>query len=296
MAERTREGSELFAGFTVAEHAVEGADLRVRVGGSGPALLLLHGYPQTGAMWHPVATALAEAHRVVVPDLRGYGASRVHDGDHTFRAMARDQVQLMAALGHDRFDVVGHDRGARTAHRLALDHPDAVRSVALLDVLPTLAVWENYDAWLARRYFHWTFLAQDGGLPERLISARPLDWLHHALGALGGSDYMHAAAVAAYEEAALDPAVVAGWCADYAAGAGADLDHDRADLGRGLPHRSLLLWGEDGVVGAQVDPLAAWRPWFPRVVGRGVPTGHFLVEEEPALVLDLLREHLAADD
>lgn len=279
-----------FAPFTV---DVEGATVAGRRAGSGAPVLLLHGYPQTGAMWDAVAPLLAERRTVVVPDLRGYGASRCHDDDLTFRAMARDQVRVMADFGFEAFDVVGHDRGARTAHRMALDHPGAVRSLALLDVLPTLAVWAEMDGWLARRYFHWTFLAQPGGLPERLIGADPIAWLHHALGSLGGTEGMGPEALAEYEAAARLPSVVRAWCEDYRAAAGVDLEHDRADQGRLLDHRTLVLWGERGVVGARSDPVASWRAWFPHAAGHSLTAGHFLAEEQPDGVLAALDRHLA---
>lgn len=279
-------------GFESFAVQVDGARISGRQAGSGPPILLLHGYPQTGAMWHALAPELAQERTVVVPDLRGYGASRCHDGVMTFRAMAADQVAVMAQLGFDSFDVVGHDRGARTAHRMALDRPESVRSVALLDILPTLSVWEEMDAWLARRYFHWTFLAQGGELPERLIDGDPMAWLHHALGALGGTTGMHPAALAEYEAAARVPSVVHAWCDDYRAAAAADLDHDRADLGRTLEHPALVLWGARGVVGARTDPVAAWRPWFGAAQGHEVAAGHFLAEERPGPVLAALTTHL----
>ena len=286
--------SGLLPGFTPFAEDVPGARIVGRRAGSGPAVLLLHGYPQTGAMWHHLAPALARERTVVVPDLRGYGASTSHDQSMTFRSMAADQVAVMARLGLDRFDVVAHDRGARTAHRMALDHPDRVASVALLDILPTLDVWAEMDAWLASRYFHWTFLSQGGGLPERLVAAEPVAWLHHALGALGGTGGMHPDAVAEYEAAARHPSVSAAWCADYRAAAGEDLEHDRADEARTLPHPALVLWGERGVVGARTDPVRAWRAWFPAARGHAVDAGHFLAEEAPDAVLEAVREHLGA--
>lgn len=285
-------------GFTPFTVEVDGATVRGRWSGAatGPVVLLLHGYPQTSAMWHHVAPALVEdGFTVVAPDLRGYGASQCHDGVMTFRAMASDQPGVLRGLGLDAVGgvhVVGHDRGARTAHRLVLDHPGVARSVALLDILPTLAVWEEMDAWLARRYFHWTFLAQGGGLPERLIDAEPQVWLDHSLGALGGTGGMTPAALAEYAASARVPSVVHAWCEDYRAAAGADPDHDRADVGRTLDLPALVLWGEKGVVGARTDPVAAWRAWFPSAVGHAVPAGHFLAEERPDAVLAALREHL----
>lgn len=285
----------MFQGFETRQIDVDGATIHTRIGGSGAPVLLLHGYPQTGAMWHGVAAALAKTNTVIVPDLRGYGASLCHDGDFTFRAMAHDQVAVMAALGHDRFDVIAHDRGARTTHRMVLDHPDAVHSVAILDIIPTLDVWRTMDDWLAKRYFHWTFLCQPGDMPARLINADPLAYMRHAIFGLSGTGTgFDPRAMAEYEEAAQKPSVVAAWCGDYTAAAGPDLDHDRADVGRTLPHPCLVLWGAKGAVAHAMDPLTAWRVWFPDATGQAVDAGHFLVEENEAAVLPLLQSHLAA--
>ncbi|MDO9378972.1 MAG: alpha/beta hydrolase [Nocardioidaceae bacterium] len=270
-------------------HAV----VHARHGAGAHPVLLLHGYPQTHAMWHAVAADLAPDHAVVAADLRGYGASRTTSDDRSFRAMAADVVALMDHLGHERFHVVGHDRGARTAHRLALDHPDRVASVMLLDVLPTLDVWRLMDAWLALRYYHWTFLAQPGGLPERLVGSDPVGYLHQALAALGaGLEVFDPRALAAYEHAARDPDVVHAWCADYRAAAHEDRDLDLADVGRTLDVDTTVVWGERGVVGAQEDPLTLWRRWFPRAEGTAVDAGHFMVEERPDLLVPLVRAHL----
>ncbi|MFE3837476.1 alpha/beta hydrolase [Pseudogemmobacter sonorensis] len=283
----------MFAGFEEIDIALPGATIRARVGGRGDPLLLLHGYPQTHAMWHVIAEDLARSHRVVVADLRGYGDSIARDDDFTFRAMARDQVALMRHLGHPNFHVIAHDRGARTTHRMVLDHPDAVRSAALIDILPTLDVWRTMDDWLARRYYHWLFLAQPGEMPQRLINGDPVGFLHSALIGLSGAKELFAAgALAEYERAARNPAVVAAWCGDYTAAASTDLEHDRADLGRTSDIPCLILWGNRGVVAHHLDPLDAWRKWFPRAEGHGVDAGHFLVEERPAEVLLSLRRHL----
>ncbi|MFY0407226.1 alpha/beta fold hydrolase [Solicola sp. PLA-1-18] len=286
--------TDLFEHLDVVDLDLGGTTVHARSGAGHDPVLLLHGWPQTHAMWHQVASSVAPDHAVVVPDLRGYGASRTTGDDRTFRAMASDVVALMDHLGHDRFHVVGHDRGARTAHRLALDHPGRVASVMLLDVLPTLDVWRLMDSWLALRYYHWTFLAQPGGLPERLIGGDPVTYLHQALGALGaGPDVLDPRALAAYEEAARDPAVVHGWCADYRAAAHEDREHDAADLGRTVDVPATVVWGAKGVVGAQEDPLERWRRWFPRATGTSVDAGHFMVEERPDLLVPLVLEHLA---
>ncbi len=286
---------DLFAGFGTVDVAVDETTVHARVGGSGPPVLLLHGYPQTHAMWHDVAGSLAAQNTVVAADLRGYGDSRTSSRDFTFRAMAADQVQLMSALGHDQFHVVGHDRGARVAHRMALDHPQRVSSVALLDILPTLQVWQLMNAWLARRYYHWLFLAQDE-FPARLISNDPDYFLRQTLGGLNGGSLsiFDPQALAEYERVARRPDVVAAWCADYWYAARDDLDHDRADLERRLDMPALVLWGEHGVVGAQCDPLEVWRHHFVPVTGRRLAAGHFLVEERPTDVLAAVSRHLAS--
>lgn len=283
----------MFYGFESFDIAVSGARIHARIGGDGEPLLLLHGYPQTHVMWHAIAEELAQTYRVVAADLRGYGDSVAQDGNFTFRAMAQDQVDLMRHLGYSRFHVVAHDRGARTAHRMALDHPEALRSIALLDILPTLDVWRTMDDWLARRYYHWMFLSQPGDMPRQLISSHPVLFLHAALTGLSGKTGMFAPeAMAEYERAARNPQVIAAWCGDYSAAATTDLEHDRQDLGRTSSIPCLVLWGKRGVVAHHLDPVAAWQAWFPSAVGRAVDAGHFLVEERPAEVLEALVAHL----
>jgi haloacetate dehalogenase len=283
----------VFDGFEIRRIEVPGAVIHARTGGDGSPVLLLHGYPQTHAMWHRVAADLAADHVVIAPDLRGYGDSVALENDYSFRAMARDMVEVMAALGHTRFHVISHDRGARTAHRMLLDSPAQVASIALLDILPTLDVWRLMDQWLGMRYYHWLFLAQPGDMPRHLISQDPITFLHATLAGLAGSlDIFDSRALAEYERAARNPSVVTAWCEDYAAGATVDLEQDRQDLGRAMHLPSLLLWGERGVVGAQTDPLAAWRTWLPDITGHSVDAGHFLVEERPDAVIPALRAHL----
>lgn len=283
----------MFHGFEEIEITLPGAVIHAKIGGAGAPLLLLHGYPQTHVMWHTIAEDLAKSYRVILADLRGYGASLAHDGDFSFRAMARDQVALMAQLGYDRFHVIAHDRGARTAHRLSLDHPEAVQSLVLIDILPTLDVWRIMDAWLAKRYYHWLFLAQPGDMPQRLIESDPILFLHNALLGLSGQPEMfHPEALNAYETAAMMPSVIAAWCGDYRAAATVDLEHDRADEGRTSEIPCLILWGEKGVVAHHLDPVDTWRRWFPQATGQAIEAGHFLVEERPADVLRLVSAHL----
>ena len=285
----------MLPGFTTQDVPVADGTVHARTAGSGPPVLLLHGYPQTHAMWHAVAPALAEEFTVVAADLRGYGRSRTRSEDFTFRAMAAEQVQLMRALGHERFHVVGHDRGARTAHRMAFDAPGTVRSVALLDILPTLDVWRSMDAWLVQRYYHWAFLAQGGGLPQRLIGSDPAYFVRHTLQGISGTPVdFDPEALAAYEDAAREPGVVDAWCRDYRAAAGPDRQIDESDGDRRLDHPALVLWGSRGTVGVREDPLALWRRHFPRATGRALEAGHFLAEEAPAEVAAAVLDHLRA--
>jgi haloacetate dehalogenase len=207
--------------------------------------------------------------------------------------MAQDMLAVMSALGEPQFDLIGHDRGARVAHRMALEAPDRLRSIAVLDILPTLDVWRLMDAELAKRYYHWGFLAQPGDMPQRLINADPVFYLRNALGALSGQiEMFHPEALSDYEAAARNPDVVRAWCGDYRAGATVDLDHDRADLGRHIDLPCLVLWGTRGVVDLHENPVTVWQNWFPRAQGQGIEAGHFLVEECPETVLPLLHQHL----
>ena len=282
----------MFEGFREIKADVGNAIIHARVGGDGAPVLLLHGDPQTHVMWHQIAETLAETYQIVAADLRGYGDSVAKDGDFSFRAMALDMVKLMASLGHSSFHVVSHDRGARTAHRMALDHPEAVKSIVLMDIIPTLDVWRTMDDWLAKRYYHWTFLAQPGGMPERLINGDPVMFMRSALIGLSGSDVFSVEAMAEYERAACNPDVIAAWCGDYAAGARIDLDHDRASLGETRDMPCLILWGSKGAVDHHLNPVEAWTSWFPHATGQVIDAGHFLVEERPKEVLKAVQDHL----
>lgn len=283
-------------GFTRTRVTTSGAEIAVAHAGSGPPVLLLHGYPQTHAMWHRVAPALAETHTVVCPDLRGYGASSKPPGggDHagySKRELARDQVEVMAALGFERFALVGHDRGGRVSHRLALDHPERVERLALLDIVPTHTVFANVDQAVATGTYHWFFLIQPEPLPERLIGNDPeffLRW-HLRSWSAGRDDFFDPAAVAAYVEAFRDPATIHATCEDYRAGASIDLVHDEADLDRRVECQLLVLWGARG---KPQDLAAIWRDKATNVDGLPLDCGHFLAEERPDEVVAALRRFL----
>ncbi|WP_310122278.1 alpha/beta fold hydrolase [Pseudomonas oryzihabitans] len=281
----------MFPGFVQHRLDVDGVELNCRVGGSGPALLLLHGHPQTHVMWHRVAPRLAERFTVVAADLRGYGDSAKPDaGDQAYskRTLARDNVELMRLLGHERFAVLAHDRGARVAHRLALDHPQAVERLMLLDIAPTLAMYRQTDETFARAYWHWFFLIRPAPLPERLIEADPEGYLKGVMGTRSaGLAPFPPEVLAEYLRCLSLPGTARGICEDYRASAGIDLAHDQADLDAGrlleLPLR--VLWGAEGTVGRCFDPLAEWRQVATQVSGRALPGGHYLAEELPELVL-----------
>lgn len=290
----------MFDGFTLRTIRVGDAELRVRVGGNGPAALLLHGHPQTHVMWHRVAPLLAESLSVVAPDLPGYGRSRLPDdaevAAHSKRAMASVALDLMRGLGHERFAVVGHDRGARVAYRLALDHPSRVERLAVLDILPTGEMWRRMDRELASAYWHWLFLAQPAPLPERLLTADPEAYYFREGrdGYRDGRGRFDPAALDDYLEACRDPRTIHTMCQDYRAGASIDRELDEADAGGG--HRiecpTLVLWSATAPF-ARFDPLAVWRAWADDVRGKALPAGHYLAEEVPELVNTELLAFLA---
>ncbi len=286
----------MFPGFEVGRYQTSETEIAYRKGGEGPPLLLLHGYPQTHVMWHKIAPALAERFSVVAADLRGYGDSGKPPRDvchtnYSKRTMAKDQVELMAGLGFDHFFVVGHDRGARVTHRMALDHPERVEKAAVLDIAPTLTMYEGTDMAFASAYYHWFFLIQPFDLPERLIGADPGYYLERKLAAWGRREGAFTPeAVAEYRRCFDDPATIQATCEDYRAAASIDLEHDRADAGRKIGAPLLVLWGGRGVVAATYDVLATWREKAEDVRGRALDCGHFLPEEEPE---ETLKELLA---
>jgi haloacetate dehalogenase len=277
----------MFTTFRQTQITTQGATINLRIGGSGAPVLLLHGYPQTHVMWHRVAPQLAEHFTVVVPDLRGYGdSSKPPSGDdhigYAKRTMAQDQVEVMRALGFERFAVVGHDRGARVAHRMTLDYVERVERMAVLDIVPTHYVFSHVTKELATLYYHWFFLTQPGGLPEKLIGADPIYYLRAKLGSWGAQrDSFAPEAVAEYERCFSDPATIHATCEDYRAAATIDLVHDEADRGRRVTCPLLVLWGTNSIVGRLHEPLDIWRDYATDVRGRGLPCGHYLAEERP---------------
>ena len=268
------------------------------VGGSGPPVLLLHGYPQTHLIWHHVAPLLAADHTVVLTDLRGYGdsakpAAGPDHAEYSKRVMAVDQVRVMAELGFDRFAVVGHDRGGRVAHRMALDHPSAVSHLAVLDIVPTRHAYAHADAAFAQGYYHWFFLTAGGGIPERLIGGDPEFWIRARMTARhhGGTPF-DPAAMAEYVRCFSDPAAIGASCADYRAAATIDLVHDEESAGRRVDCPVLALWGEQSFVGRTYNVLAVWREYASDLRGEALPADHYLPEEAPSPTAAALREFL----
>jgi len=289
---------DLLPGFETHRIAGPAGTLHVRTGGSGPPLLCLHGYPQTMACWHHLAPGLAKRFRVVLMDLRGYGDSDAPDGDgahvtYSKREMAKDCLAVMQALGHGRFAVMGHDRGGRVAYRLALDHPDAVDRLVVLDILPTGEVWSRLTAPAAIAAYHWSFLAQPHPMPETLISGAPQLYADHTLRGWTKAkslDVFDPRALAAYRALLADPARVHAVCEDYRAGWFVDRVIDDADkaAGRRISAPTLALWGSDYVGKGTAGPLDIWRTWCDHVTGQPIDSGHFLGEENHADTLAAL--------
>lgn len=283
-------------GFDTNQITLNDVTINFAVAGEGPPLLLLHGYPQTHLIWHRIAPQLACHYRVICPDLRGYGDSGKPEGgaDHagySKRVMAQDMADLMALLGHEQFYVAGHDRGARVVHRLALDHPQRVTKACVMDIMPTEYMFRQTDQAFATGYYHWFFLIQPDGLPERMIGADPGYYLTEKLNrwAAAGAEF-DSAVVADYIRCFSNPAAIHASCEDYRAAATIDLVHDRVDIHQQIQCPLLVLWGEQGFVARSYDVLPIWRQRAVSVQGEALPCGHFLPEECPDQVYQALRE------
>jgi haloacetate dehalogenase len=282
----------MFEGFSRDKKKVNGVSIAYRIGGSGPGLLLLHGHPQTHVMWHKVASGLAEKFTVVAADLRGYGDSDKPESDpqhmtYSKRIMGNDMVQLMQALGFQRFRVLAHDRGARVAHRMAVDHLDAVERMVLLDIAPTLAMYTQTSEGFARAYWHWFFLLRPT-LPEKLISDNPEMYIRCVMGGRSaGLGPFTVEALAEYVRCLSQKGAAMGICEDYRASAGIDLEFDREDIaaGRKLACPLLVFWGGEGIIGKFFAPLDEWNKVAADVRGKALPSGHYIAEEIPDVLL-----------
>jgi haloacetate dehalogenase len=302
--ETTMDTTPWFDGFDLQRRAVDPHAVRLRTGGrrGAPPLLMLHGFPQTHALWHRVARALAADFHLVLPDLRGYGGSdkpptTEDHAPYSKRAMAAELVALMRSLGHERFGVVGHDRGGRVAHRLALDHSDRVTRLCVIDIAPTLDMYAATDMAFARAYYHWFHLIQPAPLPERMIEGSAREYLLTKLGRWGASGLAHLEpeALADYERC-FTPETIHAMCEDYRASASIDLEHDRASRAAGerIACDLHVLWGERGIVHRHFRPLALWQAQCAgRVTGRTIDAGHYIPEERPGETADELRSFFA---
>lgn len=287
----------MFQGFESFDVTIaDGISIHGRRGGEGPPLLLLHGHPQTHVMWHRVAERLAQRYTIIAPDLRGYGDSSKPVGlpDHSNyskREMANDQIALMRHFGFDEFFLCGHDRGARVGHRLAVDHPGRVRKLMMLDIAPTLAMYQQTDRRFATMYFHWFFLIQPSPTPETLIEASPADYITRTMGGRHAKlEVFDPAAIAEYQRCLALPGAAHALCEDYRASNTIDLEYDQADLDadRRIQCPTRVLWGEHGVIQRCFDPLKEWTRLANQLDGEALPCGHYIAEEAP----DLLIQHI----
>ena len=286
----------MFEGFEKSTAAVNGQTIAYVKGGEGPPVLLLHGFPQTHAMWAQVAPELAKTRTVICADLRGYGASSKPQGveNYSFREMGADMIALMAYLGFDRFDLVGHDRGARTAHRMALDAPEAVKSLVVMDIVPTHLLLSDLRWPVAKGYFHWFFLAQPEPFPERLIGADPDYYFESGLLGWGASklDDFDPGQLAAYRAAWRDPDTIRGMCNDYRAALEVDFALDGADLERRVRCPTLVMWGADGAMSKAYDVPATWADRCTDITARAIPGGHFFIDTNPVETTAALADFL----
>lgn len=291
--------ADFFPGFARRRIATSGAEIALVTGGSGPPLLLLHGYPQSHVLWRKIAPRLAADFTLVIPDLRGYGDSSKppagpDQANYAKRALAQDQVETMAALGFDTFRVAGHDRGARVTHRLLRDHPARIERAAVLDIVPTLYRFETLDQKAATGSYHWFFLIQPSPFPERLIGAEAEYYLRHSLGLDRNPAALEPEVFAEYLRCFSNPDTIRATCDEYRAGAGIDLVHDRADRGNKLEMPLLALWGSKSGQGSGYDVLAVWREHALNVQGQAIESGHFLPEEAPDATYAALHAFFAA--
>ena len=292
--------ADLFPGFESHWISTPEGKIFARSGGKGSPLVLLHGFPQTHVMWHRIAPELAKHFHVILPDLRGYGwssAPRSEAPHETYskREMAKDVIRVVEELGHTQFALAGHDRGGRVAYRLALDHPGRLSKLAVLDIIPTYAMWQRMDAKSAMKVYHWSFLAQPYPMPETMIAKSPSEWLEHTLASWTMAKDLSAfdsRALAHYRAFFNDPSRIHATCEDYRAGAGPDVDADEADCaaGRTIDCPVFAFWGQSGIPAEGASPLDAWRELAPKVTGYGVESGHFLAEENPEATLEALSD------
>lgn len=286
----------MFPGFSTSRIKTTGATIHVVAGGAGPPVLLLHGHPQTHVQWHKIVFKLAAEFCVVMTDLRGYGdSSKPSDEEnhsaYSKRAMAFDQLEVMKSLGFEKFAVVGHDRGGRVGHRMALDHPECVTKLAVIDIVPTHTLYANVTREFATAYYHWFFLIQPAPLPETLIGNSVEFYLRQRFDPLMPGA-VTPEAFAEYLRCFRDPATIHAACEDYRAGASIDLDHDSSDLNRKIACPLLALWAERGAMHRLYDVAATWRQRAVRVTGKALPGGHFLPEESPVETLTELQGFL----
>ncbi|NNE52164.1 MAG: alpha/beta hydrolase [Sulfitobacter sp.] len=286
----------MIPGFEAGTAEVNGVTIAYAQCGAGPPVMLLHGFPQTHAMWHAVAPELARDFTVVAADLRGYGASGKPDGEgaYSFRNMAEDQRALMAHLGFDEFHLVGHDRGARTAHRLALDAPEAVLSLVVMDIVPTHLLLDQLNRHVARAYYHWFFLAQPEPFPETMIAHDPDTYYESCLLGWGSAQIedFDPAALAAYRAAWRRPETIRGMCADYRDALSADFADDSADLDKRVTCPALVLYGADGAMARAYDVPATWADRLTNYDGAGVPGSHFFIDQSPVETTRVLQQFL----